>query len=105
MPIRDRIIWGNAVPLSDPRLTNLDELVKGIRQRKKLDHVTSGEFSEMMKSIYRWSARAIIASTTLKQRLKARTAANFVSCSVKDGDVYITGDHYNRFRQIINMPT
>jgi hypothetical protein len=42
MPIRDRIIWGQKNPLSDPRLAGLDEHVKSIRQGHLPPNVSAG---------------------------------------------------------------
>lgn len=36
MPIRDRIIWGENNPFSDPRLNGLDVLIQGIRRHGRL---------------------------------------------------------------------
>ena len=36
MPLRDRVIWGQDNPFSDPCLTNLDVLVRDGRRRRRL---------------------------------------------------------------------
>jgi guanyl-specific ribonuclease Sa len=105
MPIRDRIIWGLGNPFSDPRLIGLDVYVKSIRRGRLPLNVTGGGiFGNLMQDLpvkpygyYR--EYDVEPSVGGKDRGKLRLVVG------NNGEVYITGNHYRDFRQIINMPT
>ena len=42
MPVRDRVVWGAGHPFSDPRLRNLDQLVRDIRRFGRLPPGVTG---------------------------------------------------------------
>ncbi len=105
MPIRDRIIWGPSNPLSDPRLTGLDQYVKAIRQGRLPPNVTGGRiFANSLLDLpiklhgyyHEYDVEPVVKG---KDRGKLRLVLG------NGGEVYITGNHYRDFRQIINMPT
>ena len=104
MPIRDRIIWGSKNPFSDPRLEGLDEYVKSIREGRLPRFVTGGGvFANALLDLpvkpfgyYReYDEEPTVKG---KDRGKLRIVLG------QAGEVYITGNHYRDFRQIINMP-
>ena len=105
MPIRDRITWGDKNPLSDPRYTDLDKLVDGIRGGRLPKNVSGGsvfenrdnDLSQKPKGYYReYDVQASVAGVD-------RGAYRIVLGG--GGEVFVTGNHYRDFRQIINMPT
>lgn len=105
MPIRDRIIWGSQNPFSDPRLGELDKYVREIRQGRLPPHVTGGRvFGNYLLDLppkgnayYReYDVEPTVAGT---DRGKLRIVLG------EGGEVFITGNHYRDFRQIINMPS
>jgi|GEM_PF-1384775 len=104
MPVRDRIIWGQNNPFSDPRLVGLDQLLRGIRQGRLPHGVTGGsvfansKFDLPIKPHGYYREYDVVPAVSGRDRGKLRIVLG------KCGEVYITGDHYGNFRQIINMP-
>lgn len=104
MPIRDRIIWGPNNPFSDPRLAGLDQYVKAIRQGRLPPNVTGGRvFSNAdldlpLKPLGHYREYDVEPTVKGKDRGKLRLVLG------QSGEVYVTGNHYRDFRQIINMP-
>jgi guanyl-specific ribonuclease Sa len=104
MPIRDRIIWGTDNPFSDPRLVGLDEFVRGIRQRRLPKGVTGGsifanaELDLPAKPHGYYREYDVVPTASGQNRGKLRIVLG------TRGELYITGNHYRNFRQIINMP-
>jgi|SRR6478609_3823509 guanyl-specific ribonuclease Sa len=104
MPIRDRITWGATNPFSDPRLGGLDEYVRGIRQGRLPRNVTGGSvFANVFKDLpvkphgyYR--EYDVVPTVNGQNRGTLRIVLG------ESGEVYITGNHYRDFRQIIDMP-
>lgn len=105
MPIRDRITWGMGNPFSDPRLAALDQIVKRIRQGLRPPHVAGGAIFRNdlldlpMKPHGYYHEYDVEAAAKGKDRGKLRIVLG------AGGQVYITGNHYREFRQIIDMPT
>lgn len=104
MPIRDRITWGEANPFSDPRLERLDHYVRGIRQGQLPPNVTGGrifgnDFRDLPVKAHGYYREYDV---TRKEKGKNRGKLRIVLGN--GGEVYITGNHYRDFRQIINMP-
>lgn len=105
MPIRDRIIWGSSNPFSDPRLVGLDQYVKAIRQGRLPPNVSGGsiflnaDLDLPVKPQGYYREFDVEPSVAGKDRGKLRLVLG------QGGEVYVTGNHYHDFRQIINMPT
>jgi guanyl-specific ribonuclease Sa len=104
MPIRDRIIWGVSNPFSDPRLVGLDQYIKGLRKGLLPPNVTGGgifanAFLDLPVKPHGYYREYDVEPTVKgKDRGKLRLVLG------SGGEVYITGNHYRDFRQIINMP-
>jgi guanyl-specific ribonuclease Sa len=104
MPIRDRITWGMHNPFADPRLAELDQFVRGIRRGQIPPNVTGGsvfrnelqDLPEKPPGYYR--EYDVAPKEPGADRGKLRLVLG------TGGEVYITGNHYRDFRQIINMP-
>ena len=104
MPIRDRVIWGQHNPFQDSRLVNLDALLRAIRRNGSLPPGVSGG------SVFRNLAGDLPIKT--RGYYKEYDVAPAVAGSrgilrLVLGDhteVYITGDHYGSFRQIVCIP-
>ncbi len=104
MPVRDRIIWGDNNPFSDPRLIGLDVLIRDVRRHGRLPQgVTGGSVFQNLDgdlpvrplNYYReYDVQPPAAAGRGKLRIVLGNG----------GEVYITGNHYRDFRQIINMP-
>jgi ribonuclease T1 len=105
MPIRDRIIWGSHNPFSDPRLADLDKFVREIRKGRLPPNVTGGRvFGNYLldlppKKDEHYREYDVEPTVDGKDRGKLRIVLG------KAGEVFITGNHYRDFRQIINMPS
>src|SRR5690242_2159501 len=104
MPIRDRITWGALNPLSDPRLAGLDEYIRAIRQGRLPPNVTGGRIfrNDLLdlpaKPHDYYREYDVEPASKDKDRGKLRIVLG------DGGEVFITGNHYRDFRQIINMP-
>lgn len=105
MPIRDRIIWGSNSPFSDPRLAGLDALIRDIRRFHRLPAGVKGgrvfenkdlDLPEKNPGYYREYDVVPLAADG-RGTLRIVLGLN--------GEVFITGNHYHDFRQIINMPS
>jgi guanyl-specific ribonuclease Sa len=104
MPLRDHVIWGGHNPFSDPRLTNLDTLVRNIRRYRRMPPNVQGggNFLNLRgdlppKPLGYYREYDLVAPAP-GGRGKLRMVLG------NGGEVYITGNHYDDFRQVINMP-
>lgn len=104
MPLRDRVIWGPRNPFSDPRLARLDEFVREIRRFRRLPPGVkggqvflnlAGDLPPKPPTYYR-EYDVTTAGTGGRGKLRLVLGDG--------GEVYITGNHYDDFRQVINMP-
>ncbi len=104
MPIRDRIVWGSRNPFSDPRLKNLDQYVREIRRFRRLPRgVTGGSIFENREGDLPPKQRGYYKEYDVEISSGNRGKLRIVLGD--GGEVYITGNHYRDFRQIINIPT
>ncbi len=104
MPIRDRVIWGQGNPFGDPRLARLDVLIRGIRRHGQLPPGVSGgrvfenyagDLPQRPQGYYReYDVTTPAADGRGLLRIVLGTG----------GEIYITGNHYRDFRQILNVP-
>lgn len=104
MPIRDRVIWGHHNPFSDPRLASLDMTVRAIRRngplptgvtRRSVFENLRGDLPAKPPGYYR---EYDVAPPDGNGRGMLRLVVGLQM------EIYITGDHYGNFRQIVNMP-
>jgi guanyl-specific ribonuclease Sa len=106
MPIRDRIIWGKRNPFSDPRLKNLHVLVKSFRRGIIPKGVSGGSvfkniLGDLPPKTYGYYRKYDCIPPTHKGPGSRGSLRIILG---KGGEVYITGNHYRDFRQIIEMP-
>jgi guanyl-specific ribonuclease Sa len=104
MPIRDRIIWGASNPLADPRLAGLDQYVKGIRQGRLPPNVTGGSVFANVLHDLPVKPHGYYREYNVEPAVKGQDRGKLRLVLGTGGEVYITGNHYRDFRQIINMP-
>ena len=104
MPIRDRFIWGQANPFSDPRLAQFDFLVREIRRFRRLPQgVTGGSvFENRFGDLPAKPSGYYREYDVQRPGAAGRGKLRFVLGS--GGEVYITGNHYRDFRQVVDMP-
>jgi ribonuclease T1 len=103
---RDSIVWGKRNPFSDPRLHNLDEAVKLLRRGMDLSRRgvqsggiygdLSGDLPKRPRGYYREYS---ISSPAQRDRGKLRIILG------QQGEVYVSGDHYEKLREILEFPT
>jgi guanyl-specific ribonuclease Sa len=104
MPLRDRITWGLHNPFSDPRLIGLDEYVRSLRRGQIPPNVRGGSifFNEFLdlpaKPFGYYHEYDVEPQVPDRDRGKLRIVLG------NGGEVYITGNHYRDFRQVINLP-
>lgn len=98
MPLRDRITWGAGNPLRDPRLANLPALVRDFKKGKSAWPI------KVFKN--RWVDLPFKPPGYYQEYyLGPKEVAGLLRIVLgKGGEVYITGDHYHDFRQIVGMP-
>ncbi len=105
MPIRQRIQWGRHNPFADSRLANLAVLVHEIRQHQRLPaHVTGGSIYENRTLDLPPKPHGFYREYDLvAPGPEGRDALRLILGD--GGEVYLTGNHYDDFRQIIDIPT
>ena len=104
MPIRDRIIWGRGNPFSDPRLKGLDQLIRDIRRHNRLPPNVAGG-----RVFYNLDDDLPIKAPGYYREYDVHPPTNSGRGRLRivlgnSGEVYITGNHYRDFRQIVDMP-
>jgi guanyl-specific ribonuclease Sa len=104
MPVRDRIIWGGRNPFSDPRLTTLDQLVRNIRQGRRPPNVRGGRVFRNDLLDLPLKPHGYYCEFDVVPAVPGRDRGMLRLVLGAGGEVYITGNHYRDFRQIINMP-
>jgi guanyl-specific ribonuclease Sa len=103
MPIRDRIIWGARNPFSDPRLRNLDALVRDVRRFRRIPPgVAGGSVFENRRGDLPIQPSGYYREYDVAPGGGDRGKLRIVLGA--GGEVYITGDHYGDFRQVVEMP-
>jgi guanyl-specific ribonuclease Sa len=104
MPIRDRIIWGSGNPFSDPRLIGLDEYVKSLRKGLLLPNIRGGGIFANALLDLPVKRHGYYREYDVEPTVKGKDRGLLRLVLGNGGEVYITGNHYRDFRQIINMP-
>jgi ribonuclease T1 len=105
MPIRDRIMWGPQNPFSDPRLATLDVLVRDIRQGRLPPNVKGGSVFENQDGDLPRKPRGYYKEYDVGPADKGKDRGKLRLVLGAGFEVYITGNHYRDFRQVIGMPT
>jgi hypothetical protein len=105
MPIRDRIIWGVKNPLTDARYTNLDEYVNALRQNQRPKNVTAGKVFKNVDGDLPGRPEGYYTEYDVTPTVAGVSRGTYRLVLGGGGEVYITGNHYRDFRQILNMPT
>lgn len=99
MPIRDRITWGEGNPFSDPRLNDLPGLIRGFKRgdnrgwRTKVFKNLRNDLPPKGIGYYR---EHYIGPPNVSGSLRIVLG--------RSGEVYVTGNHYDDFRQVIGIP-
>jgi len=104
MPVRDRIMWGRRNPFSDPRLKTLDLLVRDIRRGRLPHNVRGGRWFMNYAGDLPKKPAGYYCEYDVEPAVPGRDRGTLRVILGAGGEVFITGDHYGNFRQIINMP-
>lgn len=102
MAVRQRIIWGPMNPFRDPRLRNLPELVRGFR-RGVLPHGWKGN-----KVWMNLKGDLPLKPQGFYREYYLGTSAESGALRVvlgNGGEVYVSGNHHDDWRQVLEMPT
>src|SRR5262245_34715960 len=105
MPLRDRVTWGHHNPFSDPPLANRDRFVRATGQHRPLPAGGTGGAvfgtykGDVPTKPYGYYREYDLVAPTPDGRGKLRLVLGAGS------EVYVTGNHYDDFRQVINMPS
>jgi guanyl-specific ribonuclease Sa len=105
MPIRDRIIWGRTNPFSDPRLAGLERFVRGIRQGRLPRHVSGGSIFANLSRDLPPKPHGYYREYDVEPSGRSRDRSKLRLVLGNGGEVYITGNHYDDFRQIVDLPS
>ena len=102
MAVRNRITWVGDATFSDPRLANLRELVRGMQNGQTAAGVRGGRyFQNDMRVLptkpYGYYREFDVTLPGNNGRDSLRIVLG------NSGEIYITGNHYTDFRQIIDM--
>ena len=101
MPVRKRIIWGGTNPFSDPRLHNFAELIRDFRAGK-LPHrwrgnkVWKNKWGDLPTKPHGHYTEFYVGDSMQSGDLRVVLG--------KNGEIYISGDHHDTWRQILDVP-
>ncbi len=104
MPLRQRVIWGEHNPFADPRLFRLDAFVRDIRLFRRLPPGVSGgsvfenRDLDLPPRPYGYYREYDLTQAGPGDRGKLRLVLG------DGGEVFVTGNHYDDFRQVLHMP-
>jgi guanyl-specific ribonuclease Sa len=103
LPQKRRIIWGPTNPFGDPRLKRLDWLVHDIRSGRLPAGVRGGKVFENREGVLpRKPAGHYREYDVAPPPRSGRGTLRLVLG--RDGEIYVTGDHYDSFLRVLNVP-
>ena len=103
MPIRSRFVWGfKDIPFSDPRLWEFPALVRDFRAGRlppgwRGNRVFENWSNDLPPRHYGYYTEFYVGTSAESGSLRVVLGAN--------GEVYITGNHYTDFRQVLQLPS
>ena len=100
MSVRDRVTWGSKNPFSDPRLQNLEALVRDFRSGRLPRDWRGNKIWEN-----RWHDLPVKPERYYKEFYVGTAEASGTLRLVlgRMGEVYISGNHHRDWRQVIGM--
>jgi guanyl-specific ribonuclease Sa len=105
MPIRDRILWGRANPMSDPRLAGLDQFVRDARRGRLPRSVPGGRVFANIAGDLPARPLGYYTEYDVEPNAPGRDRGKLRVVLGRGGEVFVTGNHYRDFRQILNLPS
>lgn len=101
MPVRKRIIWGEANPLSDARLKDLPQLVREFRAGRlpkgwRGNRVWENRWGDLPLKSDDYYREYYVGTPEQSGTLRVVLGLG--------GEVYISGNHHHDWRQIIQLP-
>ena len=103
MAIRKRVLWGRNSPLSDPRLMELEALVKSIRQGIIPRNVRGGRVYENKTGVLPPRDSGYYKEYDVEPSTPGQSRGSLRIVLGAGGDLYLSGNHYDDFRQIIGI--
>lgn len=104
MAIRDRVTWGDKNPFSDPRYADLDQYVNGIRQGRMPPNVKGRRIFENRDGDLPGRPDGYYTEYDVEPLGAGKDRGTYRIVLGGGGEVFVTGNHYRDFRQVINMP-
>jgi filamentous hemagglutinin len=104
MPIRGRVTWGENNPLSDPRFSDLDQYVSDLRRNRRRPNVAGGGVFDNHVEDLPVRPNGYYTEYDVTPTVAGMRRDTYRIVLGIGGEVYITGNHYRDFLQIINMP-
>jgi ribonuclease T1 len=101
MAIRKRVLWGQSNPFSDPRLAELEGLVKSIRQGIMPRNVRGGRVFENKEGVLPPREHGYYREYDVEPTTPGIQRSSLRIVLGNGGDLYVSGNHYNDFRQVI----
>ena len=99
MPIRDRIVWGPRNPFSDPRLADFPALIRDFKRGNnrgwRADTFRNDE-GFLPKKPHGHYREHYVGNKNVSGSLRIILG--------QDGEIFVSGNHYGDFRQIIGVP-
>ena len=103
MAIRKRVLWGHSNPFCDPRLAELEGLVASIRQGIIPKNVRGGRVFENKEGVLPPRDHGYYREYDVEPTVSGRNRGTLRIVIGAGGDLYVSGNHYNDFRQIIGI--
>ena len=99
MPIRDRVLWGGKNPFSDARLQDLPSLIRGFK---------CGDYRGWHTEVFQ-NREGNLPSKPEGYYREYYAGPRHVTGSLrivlgKGGEVFVSGNHYDDFRQVFGVP-
>jgi guanyl-specific ribonuclease Sa len=102
MAVRKRIVWGQSNPFGDPRLQYLDVLVRRFRRGDrphgwKGDKVWENRYQDLPVKPAGYYREYYMGTSATSGDLRVVLG--------RGGEVYVSGNHHEDWRQVLEMPT
>lgn len=102
--IRKHVVWGNENPFSDPRLQNVANIVKQILERRYQGGAVGGTVFSNSDGTLPSKPHGYYHEYDLGRAPAGEDRGKLRLVIGDRCEVYITGDHYGSFRQVIQIP-
>jgi guanyl-specific ribonuclease Sa len=104
MPIRGIVTWGNKNPLSDPRFVDLNQYVNDLRKNRRRPNVAGGGVFDNNNDDLPKRPPGHYREYDVTAPLPGFGRGTYRLVLGRNGEVFVTWDHYHDFLQIVGMP-